>query len=390
MRNGPFKCYNLGMPLRGGDERMSETNTTNTRKARFQALSAFLREGIWQLEIEKYSRGRRAGLHLLRFILVVSRGFTEHRLGLHAAGLTFISLLSVVPILMLMLLLTKPCGMYGWAREKLRVQTDEMIETFFEQKGVEKTKVEEMALSVATKSQPQDPEAGKAFGRQARDLRDQILGQIDQKINEFNFGLMALVGFLILAWTVTTTFGQVEASMNEIWLVARPRPVWKRLLLYAGTLMVLPFLLALTMSLPILRVVKDVLDATLGATSYTKWAGDALVGLLNSSLFSYGVTLTFATLALAFVFGMMPNRKVQVRAALEGGFVTAVLLAVWMRLCIILQFGIANSSAAYGSFALLPILIVWISFNWRIILIGSNMSYAFQCVHSRVRDLPRV
>ena len=351
---------------------------------------AYWKDGIWQGDPSGFSGWRRFGFQILRFVNVVARGFSEHRLGLHAAGLTFISLLSVVPMLMMMLLLTKPCNMYGRAREKLCAQTDQMIEMFFEQKGIEKTKVEQLALSMASKSKPADPEAGKAFGKQARDLRDQILMQIDEKIENFDFGLMALVGLAILAVTVTSTFGQVEASMNEIWHVTKARSIWKRICLYGGTLMVLPFLTALTMSLPILRVAKDILDKTLGATSYTKWAGDAIVKLLDSSLFSYAVTLFFATLALGFVFKIMPNRKVQGRAALEGGFLTAILLMLWMRLCVILQFGIANSSAAYGSFALLPILIVWISFNWRIILIGSNMAYAFQCVHTRVRDLPVV
>jgi len=342
----------------------------------------------WNSDLEHCGRLRRFNVKAARFFMVLGRGFTEHRFGLHAAGLTFISLLSLVPTLMLMLLLTKPCGMYGWARTKLCEKTDQMIETFFEQKGVEKTKVEEVALSLATKSKPKDPEAGKEFGKQARTLRDQVLGQVDEKIENFNFGLMAMVGLLMLAWTVTSTFGQVEASMNEIWHVKKPRSIFRKLMLYAGTLMVVPFLLALTMSLPILRMVKSVLDSTLGATSYTKWAGDAIVGLLNSSLFSFSVTLFFATLALAFVFWAMPHRKVDFRAALKGGLLTAVVLMLLIRACILLQFGISSSSAAYGSFALLPILIVWTSLNWRVILIGSNITYAFQCVDSGVCDLP--
>ncbi len=357
-------------------------------KRRWRKTERYFTDAIWRVDVDAYPRGRRFFLQLQRFGLVVVRGFTEHRLGLHAAGLTIYSLLSIVPILMMMLLLTKPCGMYGWAREKLRVQTDEMIGAFFEQKGVEKTKVEQVALRIAANPSPESLEAGRKFGEQARELRDRILCQIDTKIETFNFGLMALVGFVILAFSVSLTLGQVEASMNEIWQVKKPRPIWKRMLLYAGTLMAMPFFFALTVSLPVLRVVKAVLDSTLGATSYTKWVGDAIIGLLNSTLFSYSVTLFFATLAFAFVFWAMPKRKVPWRSALEGGFVTAVLLAVLMRLCILLQFGIANSNAAFGSFALLPILIVWISLNWRIILLGSNIAYAFECVHNRVRDLP--
>ena len=374
----------------------------------------FVKDGVWDVDVDGLPRPRRVGVQLVRFVSLVLGGFSENRCALHAAGLTYFSILSVVPVLLLMLLLTKPCGMYEWSREKLRVQTDEMIATFFEQKDVQKDAARpaaEQAPAETTRSETKEAEAKKAeavqpepaesgaaaakpadagqeFGAQARQLRDQILGQIDAKIQDFNFGLMALVGFLVLAWTVIKTFGQVEASINEIWYVRKDRPIWRKAYLYVSAVMVLPLLTALAMSLPLLRVAKSVLDATLGATSYTKWVGDALIAVLDSSLFSFSVSLLFSALAIAFLFKAMPNRRVLTRAAFEGGLVTAALLGVWVRLCAVLQFGISNSSAAYGSFALVPILIVWINMSWTILLLGSNMAYAFQCIHSRVRALP--
>ena len=91
-------------------------------KRRWRKTERYFTDAIWRVDVDAYPRGRRFFLQLQRFGLVVVRGFTEHRLGLHAAGLTIYSLLSIVPILMMMLLLTKPCGMYGWAREKLRAK----------------------------------------------------------------------------------------------------------------------------------------------------------------------------------------------------------------------------------------------------------------------------
>lgn len=346
-------------------------------KRRANGVKGFMREGVWQIDVDAQPFLKRTALQVVRFGTLVVNGFVRNRCALHAAGLTYFSILSVVPVLLLMLLLTKPCGMYEWSREKLRVQTDQMIETFFEKKGV-----------APAEAKPDGAAAGKEFGAQARQLRDQILGQIDTKIQDFNFGLMALVGFVVLAWTVIKTFGQVEASINEIWYVKKDRPIWRKAYLYVSAVMVLPLLTALAMSLPLLRVAKSVLDATLGATSYTKWAGDALIAVLDSSLFSFSVSLLFSALAIAFIFKAMPNRHVLNRAAIEGGLVTAVLLGVWVRLCAVLQFGISNSSAAYGSFALVPILIVWINMSWTILLFGSNMAYAFQCIHSRLRALP--
>ena len=378
-----------------------------------QKVQGYLDDGVWTEDALQGGWFRRFRVNLLRFALVVKRGVSEHRLGLYAGGLTFVSLLSVVPVLMLMLLLTKPCGMYEKARSLLIAKTDQAIEQFFEQKGVEKTRLEEAALKLVNKSKPVSPKSetgngesnpkadvkvdsgasaasGKEFSQQARTLRDQVLSQVDQKINDFNFGLATIVGFLVLAVTVVLTFMQVEASMNEIWHVKTSRSILRSSLLYVGTLMVLPILLVLTMSLPILRTVKNVVDATLGATSYTKWAGDAIIGLLDSSLFSFAVMLFFGTVALSLVFWVVPNRKVQLRAAVEGGLVTALLLIVWLRLCVVAQSVVFGSGAAYGSFALVPILIIWLRYNWQFILLGSNVAYAFQCIHQRVRDLPDI
>ena len=342
-------------------------------------IEAFIKEDLWGVDVDSLPATKRQGLQLLRFLSVTLRGFMGHRCSLHAAGLTCFSILSVIPVLLLMLLLTKPCGMYEWAREKLRVRTDQMIETFFEPKT---TVAQTLGKSVPAGS-------GQPFAEQARELRDQILGQIDEKIEHFNFGLVTVISFATLLWTVVSMAGQVEGSFNEIWLVETNRSLLCRICLYFCLLTVLPLLTTLAMSLPVLRLVKASLDATLGATAYTKWVGDAIVALLDSSLFSYAVTFVFASLALAFLFKVMPNRAVSPRAALEGGVVTALLLGGWLRACAFVQFGLSNAGAAYGSFALIPILIVWISMSWKIILLGSNMTYAFQCVHSRVRDLPR-
>ncbi len=359
-------------------------------KQRTREAVSFVKDGMWEIDVDRLSGLRRLSLQVGRFIFVTTRGYVGHRCSLHAAGLTYFSILSVLPALLLMLLLTKPCGMYDWAREKLRVQTDQMIETFFEAK-TEKAPVADTRPSAAahpTAAAFERQRSGEAFADQARELRDRILGQIDDKINNFNFGLAAIIGFGVFAWTVVSTVGQVESAFNEIWNVRRNRSILREAYLYTGTLMVLPLLAALAMYLPVLRLVKSALDVTLGATSYTRWAGDAMAALFDSSLFSYAVSFVSTALAMSFIFRAMPNRRVQLRAALKGGVVTTALLSVWLRLCSLVQFGIAETSATYGSFALIPILIVWIFMSWKIVLLGCNMTYAFQCVHSRVRDLP--
>jgi len=169
--------------------------------------------------------------------------------------------------------------------------------------------------------------------------------------------------------------------------VGKPRSLMKKIFLYLFIALVLPLLMALAMSMPILRVTKSVLDATLGATSYTKWVGDALVAVLDSRLFALGFTLFFASLAFAFLLKVIPNCRVRTRPALESGVMTAILFGGWLKFCTSAGVGIARSSALYGSFAAFPIVLAWIYMSWQIVLLGSCLTYALQCVHSRTRPV---
>jgi membrane protein len=69
---------------------------------------------------------------------------------------------------------------------------------------------------------------------------------------------------------------------------------------------------------------------------------------------------------------------VKVIPALFGGFVTTVLFGGWLRVCAMLQVGIAGYSALFGGFAVLPILLMWVYTSWKIILLGSEISFAVQ------------
>ena len=307
----------------------------------------------------------------------VVKGFLDNHCSLHAAGLTYFATLAFVPVLCLLMVFAKTCGADDFARAEINAQIDLVLTNL------------EKGAAVAESDVPSEEAVRRAvtqeLARQARDVSNDLFDRIET----FEVGTPGWIGFAMLIWTVVSTFSQVEMSMNAIWEVSRARPVWKRCVLYLAITLVLPLLAALALSFPVLRVVKDVLDATLGATSYTKWVGDALVSTLTSRGFGFLMTLAFASTAFAFVLKVVPNRPVQTRAALEGGVLTALLFGGLMKACTSVGVGIARSSALYGSFAAVPILLAWIYMSWQVILLGSCMTYAFQCLHSRVRALPR-
>ena len=362
---------------------------------------AFCSEGCWQVDLGAYGFLRRAGVHILRFFSTTLKSFSDHRCGLHAAGLTYFTILGFVPVLCMLMVTAKACGVGNFARDKINEQIDAFITRVEEgQKEAEAQAAavpQEVAVAVTNATAevaapvPQgadvDAEKAKEAIYKAKASKDLALqarkfsNEIFDKIDKVDLTTLGWIGFAVLMWTVISTLGHVETAMNEIWLVKKSRPMWRKVFVYLFIVIVLPVFMSLAVSLPVLRLVKTALDATLGATSYTKWVGGALVNLIMSRLFGFFVTLAFASLAFAILLKMMPNCRVGFRSSFRGGFFTALLVGGWMRLCTSAGVGISKSGAMYGSFAVVPIVLAWVFMSWQLILLGSCMSYAFECVH---------
>ena len=299
----------------------------------------------------------------------VVQGFLDNHCSLHAAGLTYFSMLALIPVLCCILVLAKALRVDHYAQEQLNAQIDALI-----------TNVEKGQDSELVKLTPQDEEkarkkkiAAEEFAKQARTFSDQMFARIDK----FDIGKMGWIGFAMLLWTVISSLGQVEVSVNEIWGCGKPRPIWKRAYLYLFVAIVIPVLAALAMSMPILNVAKNVIVSTMGATWLTKWVSDGLVWFIDSMAFRLVISLGFASLAFGYFLWVMPNCKVCVRHAWYGGLITAVLFGAILKLCAVAQVGIAKSSALYGSFAFLPIMLAWFYMSWQVLLLGASMVRAF-------------
>ena len=293
----------------------------------------------------------------------IVNGFLDNHCTMHAAGLTYFSLLAVVPILCVLLLAAKTFGADHFVRSQINGQIDAMIVS------IESGQDDELA-AVATQDETareQKRIMAQEFGRRARSLSNQVFERVDQ----FDVSTLGWVGFLTLLWTVISSIGMVEVSFNEIWGVDKPRPIWKRAYLYLFVSIVVPVLAALAMSLPILNIVKDIIVATAGATILTKWLSDGLIWFLDSTLLRLVIVFGISSLNFAYMYWVMPNCKVSFRHAFYGGMVTAVLFGHWVKLCAVAQVGIAKSSALYGSLAFLPIVLAWMYMSWQIVLLGA-------------------
>jgi len=308
----------------------------------------------------------------IEWIKVTVSGFVKNNCTMHAAGLTYFSMLALVPILCILILAAKTCNVDDLVRRHVDVMIDRMIT------NIESSQDDELAAVTAPDEATLEArrEVAMQLGAQAREMTNALFERIDK----FDVGTLGWIGFGFLLWTVISSIGMVEISFNEIWRVPKPRAIWHRAWLYLGVVIVLPVIGALAMSIPLLNMAKNIIISTLGATWLTEWVSTGLIWFLDSWIFSAGITLLFASLDFAFLFSALPNCKVDFKYAWRGGIITAILFATWMKVCAVAQVGVAKSSALYGSLAFLPIILAWLYMSWQIVLLGANMTYAFHAV----------
>lgn len=305
------------------------------------------------------------------FLKDLVKSFLGNNCSMHAAGLTYFALLAIIPVLCCVLVAAKACKVDQIAREQINARIDAFIEE------IEKGQDDKIAQYLPSKSD-EDREKKRIAAKELATTARNISSELFKRVEQFDIGTLGWIGFGFLLWTVISSLASVESSFNQIWDVPEARKIWKRAYMYLFIMVVIPVLATVAMSVPILNIVKNIILATLGATWLTKWAGDGIIWLLDSAAFRMALTLFFSSLLFGFVYWVLPNCKVPWKYAWTGGFVTAFFFGAWIKLCAVAQVGIAKSSALYGSFAFLPIVLAWLYMSWQIVLLGACFTRELQ------------
>lgn len=296
--------------------------------------------------------------------------FSESNCSLHAAGLTYFSMLALMPALCILLSLAKVLG----AGDLIQSRVNEQIETSI--KTIEEGQESPFLAVITGHNEEQNStseerrEAAREFAAQARSLSNSLF----ERVAAFDVGKLGWIGVIFLLWTVISSIAMVEVSLNEIWNVRSNRAIWKQCYLYIGVGVAMPILVLLAVSPQLLKIAKDAIISLGGSLWIVKSVSKGLVALIDSAAFRCFMEIFFSSLSLAFLYWFLPNTRVAFKSAWKGGSVAAFLLWGWMKLCTVAQIGIAKSSMLYGSFALLPIILAWMYMSWQIMLFGAVLA----------------
>jgi len=290
-------------------------------------------EGIWvrnAADTPYLTRLWRGGCRLL---YLIGFGFIKDQCIIRAAALTFTTILSIVPFLAVAFSISKGFGLQN--SEKMR----------------------EWVLYLTT-------------GRP--EVADKIIEYIDRT----NVQALGWVGVATLLFTVLSLVGTIEKAFNTIWHVNKGRSAWRKVTDFFPVIVFGPLILFVASSFNVSLQQQDMVSTLLSVET---------IGLLEA-IFLKLTPYMLIIIAFSMMYAFIPHVRVKISSAVLGGALGGILwqLAQWGY--IYWQIGAAKYNAIYGSFAQLPVLLIWLYISWIIVLLGAEVSYAWQNINTFVKQ----
>ncbi len=293
----------------------------------------FLTVGIWHVAPGELPAWRRALYDIIKKLIITVRFFTTKMVMRQASALTYSTLLAIVPIFAVVFAIARGFGYNKYIEEWFRS---------------------------AFESQPQ--------------AADVIVGFVNSYLVHTKSGVVLGVGLLFMLYTVLMLVNNVEITFNDIWQVKKQRSIFRMFTDYLAMLLLFPIAIVLTSGISIfIATVADNLPDYLLLGPFMRWCISMLPYLFMSVMF-IGLYL------------FMPNTHVKLRHVIIPGIIAGTAMQ-WLQLFYIhSQMWVSSYNAIYGSFAALPLFMLWVQISWTICLFGATLSYANQNLSYYDRD----
>jgi membrane protein len=289
-------------------------------------LMHFLKVDIWRVQRDEVSAVRFFFYKLLKMLLLTVEWFLDKKMFVAAASLTYSTLLAIVPIIAVVFAIARGFGyniyIEQWFRDSLS-------------------------------SQPQAAEI--------------IISFVNSYLIHTKSGVFLGIGLLFMLWTVIMLIDNIEQVFNDIWQVNKPRSIYRTITDYTSMFFLAPIGIVVTSGLTI---------------AVTSFAGNNLSETyVLGPLLRFLIDLTpFLLMSAVFVFLyiFMPNTKVNFSSAIVPGILAGCAMQGLQFAYIHSQIWVTGYNAIYGSFAALPLFLLWLQISWIICLFGANLCYTNQ------------
>ena len=185
---------------------------------------------------------------------------------------------------------------------------------------------------------------------------------VDSYLAQSSEGIFVGVGILFLLWTLISLLSNVEDAFNHIWGINKKRNFYRKMTDYISIFFIIPILIICTNGIKLFVL-------TMSSDTFLSPIVEAALDIAPTILTWMAFTLTFV---------LVPYTKVKVKYALLSGFLCAIVFQMLQWLMVSGQIYVSKYNAIYGSFAFLPLLLIWIYMSWQVCLAGVVLTYSSQ------------
>lgn len=285
-------------------------------------------ESWWNMDERQCKCFQRWLLLLFKRIYITVDHFVNNNLSSYASALTYNTTLAVVPVLAIIFAIARGFGFDNLIEKRIRVALDSF-----------------------------SPE-----------VTETVLNFVDSYLQHTKSGVFLGVGILLLFYTLVNLTMNIETAFNTVWQVTNTRNIYRRITDYISVFFLLPILMIITNGL---NVVLLMLESWLDVYFSMGRVFHIIV-----------VMLPFFISSMVFVllYKLMPNTHVRWSACIGPGIIAGLLFQGLEFFYIHYQIKLSSYNAIYGSFAAIPLLLIFLQFTWYVCLIGCQLSYANQMV----------
>lgn len=302
-------------------------------KEKFIRVKNFVLREVWAVDTSEVSKFKRAYIGLIQIINLGVIGFRQDKLNLRASALTYFTVLSIVPVVALGFGIAKGFGL------------EELLER----------------------------ELVKNFAGQEQVL-EYLLKFTGSMLDTAKGGYIAGFGLALLLWSVIKLLTNIENSFNTVWEVKKARSFFRKFTDYMSIMLLGPIFFILSSSVTIFI-----------STQLSRISRGELFDFASPLFLKFAQIIPYFIMWILFtvLFLIMPNTKVKFKSALVAGIISGTIFQAFQALYVFFQSGATRMSAIYGSFAALPLFLIWMQISWFVVLLGAEISYAVQNVKTK-------
>lgn len=296
----------------------------------------------------------------IRILLIMSDEFRKTNLAIRASSLTYLILLSLVPILALSTSVLKGLG----SDEQLKQAAIRLIDQL-EQPSLH---IQKPATHSENDATAPAPPATKTDAAPVTAHLHKAVDIVFQYVDRTNFAALGAFGVLGLIIGILFVLASIEEAMNVIWHTSEGRPLFRKIMDYLALLILLPLSLNIALAAETILAHQSIMD------KLNALLPSALMLIISIKMAPF----VFIILTLMTMYLFFPHTKVKASVAFAGACFASVFWFAFQKLYVFLQIGLANYNAIYGSFASIPLFLIWLYIGWTFILLGASLAYALQ------------